>query len=283
MWRVSVLLLAGVVARAQHESQSAVPEAVTTAKPADAITVLAEEVDFPGHPGREWMHLYRYEPDGATFDDGLPLDHRWHAAYRHRLDVHGEVDGQVRLLQSVFLGRRSGFLTHEVRRLVASDPNKLVLVLRFAIPDGAEICLIPFPRGPDSPVPCASDFAEDHYVITDLSNDGPEGRMQVKCQWLSDPIEARVTDTRLYDWNGREFACPEERWLHILASAKTLEEAQAALCRLQAQISALELRPSDWYPGLQKGYWVVLGGRYRNAEEAKEAVAEVGGYVKKGW
>lgn len=277
---IIAVLLTAIPALAGAQNKEDMLSVVKQQKRAGATTVMADEIDFPGHAGSEWIHLYKYDSSGARFNDGLPLDHPWHAAYRHRLDVFGEDQGKIVRLQSVFLGRRPGYIKKDVQRLVASDRNKLVLILRFHIPDGAEICMIPFPGGPAAPAPCTSEFTEDPHSQAIIANDGPGGKLRLTGKWSEDP-EKPPTVQRVYDWNGFELACAKEKWFHILSSDKTLQAAQQSLCKWQLLLGCPDVRKSDWYPGLKKGYWVVIAGRYLTKGEALEDVAETGGYLKK--
>ena len=91
--------------------------------------------------------------------------------------------------------------------------------------------------------------------------------MMVREGWL----EGDKTGTKLYPWDGTEFANRYERYFVIAASLKTHEEAEA-FRRQHKNLENSDVRPSAHYSNLTPGFFIVLV-RFETQKTAEDYAA----------
>lgn len=146
-----------------------------------------------------------------------------------------------------------------------------VVVVRFDFPDAYSLTLLTFARGitQAAQVQEFSGGGESGYFsVQSLDKTDARGLMMVSEQ---EGEPDKPTIRRAYTWDGQEFRDFKARYFVIAATTKTQAQAEA----IQRKHGFGEVRASERYARLRRGYYILIVARFAAQKEAARHVAEL--------
>lgn len=278
---LALLAHPGPLQAAPAPAQALAPQATVAAMRPGGISLRWESRWLGPEPGDVFLHLYAV-PVGRATESEDNRDSRSDAPIERE-----EITTDPSLLPSPFYLdlfarapggslRRLNTLTFtedkDVNRIVVKwvEPGRRrgpVLLLDFGEGQWREWIVVTFPQGLAAE-PTVQRFlwggeGEAVYNLLRFDSVDARGYLRIREDWR----EENGSGTRFHTWNGFEFREPGARYFVIAASTKTRAEAEAFIRRERLQESA-EVQPSDRYPRLKPGYFIVLLSRHSSLGEA---------------
>ena len=175
----------------------------------------------------------------------------------------------------------------QIKWLDAAAHKKPVIAIHAGVTHWMGWYLAAYPEGIEKP--CVVQYftyggEQEESNLVKLDGRDSRGNMVVVDEWSS----GDKSGVKRYVWNQTEFEDKSAPYFLILGSLKTSAEAYKELDKLARVVDCARVCPSSHYPGLKPGYYLVVGGQYASAEDAKKEIKElkqqgIKAYVRKAY